>query len=80
VPGTSGQLELPDAIKARLLCHQLLILLPDQALVEAIESLAEMWRFYRTPALDAPQLPAVDLIPASYGGTYAAPVYPVTEE
>ncbi len=78
--GTSGETDLPEPIKARLLCHFLLTRIPDEGLPEALESLAGMWMFYQTPTPHPPALPSARSVPARLTGSYAEPVYPVTED
>jgi hypothetical protein len=47
--------ENTNAIVMRLVCHMILSRLPDDALSEASESLADMYFFYKTPpALPGP--------------------------
>ena len=77
---TSGFVEIPDALKSRFACHILLTQLPEEGIPEALESLGQMWQFYRMPAMRTPALPAPEPIQARYGDTVAAPVYPVSEE
>jgi hypothetical protein len=78
--GTSGAAELPEPILQRLLCHALLQLLPDEGLAEAVESLSDMYEFYRLPRyVPPPSLPQKS-IPVRITGSYVEPVYPVTEE
>ncbi len=43
--GTSGELDVPEPLKARIACHLLLSQLPDEGLSEALESLVQMWQF-----------------------------------
>ena len=47
---------------------------------EALESLGQMYQFYRVPLAQTPILPAAERIQARYGNTLVAPVYPVSEE
>ncbi len=80
VLGTAGEVDLPETIKARMVCHFILTQLPDKGLPEAIESLAEMWRFYaenatRHLALLAPARTAVQLKPK-----YERPTFTIAEE
>jgi hypothetical protein len=78
--GTSGKLDLPGPILNRLLCHGLVQRLPEDALPEAVESLSEMYKFYRQPFLQQPVLPAPTSIPVRMGPAIVRPVFPVTEE
>lgn len=41
-----------------MLCHVLLEKLPDSVMPEALESLADIWRFRNTRLLAAPERPA----------------------
>jgi hypothetical protein len=78
--GTSGFMEIPETVRGRLACHILLTQLPDEGIPEAVESLGQMYHFYRVPAMRMPALPAPERIHARYGDTFVAPVYPVSEE
>jgi hypothetical protein len=78
--GTSRELDLPEPLRARIACHVLLTWLPDTGLPEALESLAEMWRFHHLPAPPPRQLPVSPSIPVKLMGEYVRPVFPVTEE
>ena len=80
VLGTSGEADLPDLMKARLLGHFLLMQLPDEGMGEAVESLTRMWDFYRKTPTYPPALPTSWSIPVRVTGSYVEPVYPVTEE
>lgn len=77
---TSGEIDIPDAVKARLVCHVLLTQIPDEGITEAVESLSHMWEFYRTRVAQAPQLPSPPSIPAVYGKAYTREVFQVTED
>lgn len=77
---TCGETDVPEPVKARIACHFLLSQIPDEGMSEALETLAQMWQFYRTPVLPPPALPAPARIPAKLGETYVRPVFPVTEE
>ncbi len=77
---TSGEPDVPEPLRARLACHFLLSQLPDEGLSEALESLVQMWQFYRTPVVSPPALPIPAPIPAKFTETYIRPVFPVTEE
>ena len=78
--GTSGFMEIPDALKGRFACHLMLTQLPDEAIPEALEALGQMYHFYRAPIMRTPTLPAPEGIQARYGDTFVAPVYHVSEE
>lgn len=79
--GTSGMLDIPDVLKGRLASHILLTQLPDEGIPEALESLGQMWQFYRMPVSTVPALPqARKSVPARVSGTHVAPVVPVSEE
>jgi hypothetical protein len=80
VLGTSGTVDPPEPLKYRLVCDWLLTQLPDEGLPEALESLAQMWRFYRIPVTEPPMAPALASVLACWGATYVRPVFPVTEE
>lgn len=77
---TSGEPDVPEPLKARIVCQFLLSQLPDEGLAEALESLVQMWRFYQAPVVPPPALPAPARIPARLGEAYVRPVFPVTEE
>jgi hypothetical protein len=77
--GTSGAIDIPEPVKARVACHLVLTQIPDEGMGEALDSLGEMWRFYHArPAQPALQEP-VPSRPVRLGGTTVAPVFPVTE-
>jgi hypothetical protein len=79
-PETSADLEIPDSVKARLLCYLLVSLLPDPGLTEAADSLSEMVCFYRSAPPPYRILPQSEAIAGKWGETYTRPVYPVIEE
>lgn len=64
----------------RMLCHFMIDHLPDQALSELIESMADMHDFYehRPPALQ--HLPERQYLPARVVDQYERPVFQVTED
>jgi hypothetical protein len=78
--GTFGTEELPEPILKRLICHALLQRISDDALSEAIESLSDMYEFYRHPPLQPPALPVPTSISVRMGPGYVRPVFPVAEE
>jgi hypothetical protein len=78
--GTTADLNLSEADLRRRLCHSLIDHLNDQGLAEAVESLAEMVRFYENPPPACRVLPQGVPINAAWGETRVRPVYPVTEE
>jgi hypothetical protein len=80
VLGTSGAVDLPEPLKYRLACHFLLTQLPEEGFPEVLESLGEMWRFYRAPVAPPPKLLPPVSTPARVGAKYVRPVFPVTEE
>ena len=65
---------------ARILCHLLVSQIPDRGLHEALESLFEMWRFYRQPVPTMIEAPRLQSIPAKLGATYDRPLFHVTED
>lgn len=77
---TSGEAEVPEPLKVRIVCHFLLSQIPDEGMAEALETLVGMWLFYRTPVSPPPALPAPVRIPVELRKTYVRPVFPVTEE
>lgn len=80
VLGTAAHVELSEPLKLRLFCHFLLTQLPDAGLPEAVETLAEMWRFYREPPVQTPALPPPSSWPVTLGAACVRPVFPVTED
>lgn len=53
-------------VVARLLCHVILSRLPDEALTELCESLADLYFFYKRPPIPA-KLPEIIAYPAKMG-------------
>jgi hypothetical protein len=62
-----------------LLCHLLLMQLPNEAFQEALESLVEIWEFHQESHVSScPQSPPVS-IPARMGKPIVRPVFPILE-
>jgi hypothetical protein len=80
VLATCGVIDIPDAVKARIVCHVLLTQIPDEGMTEALESLGQMWEFYRTPVRQPPPLPAPTSKPAVRGRSYTREPFRVTED
>ncbi len=78
--GTSGKLDLPEPLRSRLAGHFLLTQIPDEGMAEALEALAEMWRFYRERRPFQPALPPAPSVPAAMREPCVRPVFPVAEE
>lgn len=78
--GTSDRVELTEPVEIRFICHALLQAIPDGALMEAAESLYEVYEFHSLPRLSHKKVPLVTTAPATLGATYVRPVFPVTEE
>jgi hypothetical protein len=78
--GTTNSFEWPETAIARLFCHAVLQKLPDNALSEAVESLAQIFEFYSSNnAPMPPKLPA-QAISARWGQGYVRPIFPVDED
>lgn len=79
--GTSGVIDLPPSLVARIVCHVLLEHLPERGLSEALESLVQMIEFYnsleQTPALPPP---AAVSKPVKIVGKYTRPEFHVMED
>jgi hypothetical protein len=80
LPGTSSEPEIPLSVRSRILCHLLVSQIPDRGLHEALESLFEMWRFYRQPVPTMIEAPRPQSIPVKLGATYDRPLFHVTED
>ncbi|HKI16339.1 MAG TPA: hypothetical protein VKA15_00585 [Isosphaeraceae bacterium] len=77
---TTSELELPAAMRSRILCHLLVSQIPDRGLGEALESLFEMWRFYREPVPRMIEPPRPQSLPAKLGATYDRPPFHIAED
>jgi hypothetical protein len=77
---TSGVIDIPDDVKARIVCHVLLTQIPDEGMTEALETLGQMWEFYRTRVRQRPPLPAPTSKPALRGRAYTREPFHVTED
>ena len=78
--GTSGDIDVPDSVKARLLCCWMVYMLPERGLTEAVESLSDLYEFH-SRAVELPKLtPPPKSVPVRIGKTIVRPVYPITEE
>ena len=78
--GTGSVIDLPEATRARLACHFILTQLPDQGLSEALDTLAEMWRFYADRTPGHAELPAPSPMTATLEPPYERPAFSVGEE
>jgi hypothetical protein len=78
--GTTNELEVPAAMGTRILCHLLVSQIPERGLAEALESLFEMWRFYREPVPKLIEPPRPQSLPAKLGATYDRPPFHITED
>ena len=77
--GASGPFGIPEPVLDRLRCHFLLTQLPDQAVPDAMECLADMVGFYENPPPPYRLLPQGPPITGTIGETIVRPVYPVTD-
>jgi hypothetical protein len=77
---TTSELELPAAMRSRILCHLLVSQIPDRGLSEVLESLFEMWRFYREPVPTMIEPPRPQSLPAKLGATYDRPPFHIAED
>lgn len=80
VPSDSEVFTLSETDAYRLFCHIVVQLLPAGAFSEAVESLTQMFEFYREPPLALPAQAAPASVQAKVSGSYTAPVYPITED
>jgi hypothetical protein len=78
--GTTDEPEMPASMRTRILCHLLLSQIPDRGLSEALESLYEMWQFYRTTPAQIPAPSKPPSLPAKLGKTYVRPEFHVSED
>lgn len=78
--GTSGELDVPEPLKARVACHLLLSQLPDEGMQEALESLVQMWQFHRRPGVRTQALPRPATRVVRLGPSYTRPGFQMTED
>jgi hypothetical protein len=78
--GTTDEPEVPASMRTRILCHLLLSQIPERGLSEALESLFEMWRFYREPVPEMIEPPRRESILAKLGATYDRPPFHIAED
>jgi hypothetical protein len=65
----------------RLACHVVIARLPEIAIREASESLAEIWEYYRTlPRVQLPPLLPPAPVQATWGETYESPIFHIDED
>ncbi len=80
VPSDSEVFSLSETDAYRLFCHIVVQRLPDRAFAEAVESLTQMFEFYRESPRVLPAQAAPASVKAKVSGSYTAPVYPITED
>jgi hypothetical protein len=80
LPGTSDDLQIPEAVMNRLFCHVLIQHLQDRGLPEAVDRLSDMVGFYENPPPIYRQLTHGPTVVVKMGASTIRPVYPVTEE
>ena len=71
-----------DAIlyKKIILCW-FIVHLPDEGVLELIESVKEIWEFYdRREEDETPLLPVAWKVKTKFGKTYTRPVFPIIED
>lgn len=78
--GTADEVELPEPVMSRLICHALLHQLPEEAMSEAVSTLTEMWRYYQVPPTRPAMLEPTRFASVRITGTADAPKFSVTEE
>lgn len=80
VPSESEVHLLSDTEAYRLFCHIIVQRLPACAFEEAVESLCQMFEFYRDSPRALPASSALPSVKAKITGRHTVPVYPITEE
>lgn len=75
----SAEDPLPEAVRQRELCLELIRQLHERGLAEAVDTLQYMVAFYAEEPVE-PAPPVVVSMPCTFSRTYTEPVYPVTEE
>lgn len=77
---TSGGAEVLKALKTQMVRHFLLSQLPEEGMVEALETLAGSSYFTNSRRLPPRQLPVSERIPVKLSAEHVRPVFPMTGE
>jgi hypothetical protein len=80
VPSDSESFSLTETEAYRLFCHIVVQRLPARAFREAVESLGQMFEYYRDIPRTLPAPADPPSVKARITGSHTAPVYPVTED
>jgi hypothetical protein len=78
VPSDSSSLTETEVY--RLCCHIMVQRLPASAFGEAVESLSQMFEFYRESPRALPAPAVSPSVKARITGSHTAPAYPITED
>ena len=69
-PGTSEYVEIPEALRYRIICYLLLSGVPDAGVRRGHRCIYEIWHFHAPPRPQLPSPPREKAFPAKFGGIY----------